>query len=94
MSSQKELFKRVWQKRKHKCYVCKKNLGYEPKTFYFAHILSKGAYPRYKFLEDNIVLLCREHHYQFDFQGTKDDKLFDKLNYKKQKLKQRYYGQV
>ena len=92
MYSQKNLFKEIWSKRKHNCFVCKKHLGNEAKTFYFAHVLSKGAYPKYKLLHNNIVLLCRDHHYQYDFQGSKDDAKFDKLNEKKQKLKQQYHG--
>ena len=92
MSSQKQMFKQIWETRKRNCFVCKKYLGNEAKTFYFAHVLSKGAYPKYKLLSDNIVLLCRDHHYQYDFQGTKGDAMFDELNKKKQKLKRLYYG--
>jgi|TARA_R100000329_G_scaffold114770_1_gene94282 5-methylcytosine-specific restriction endonuclease McrA len=90
--SQKELFKNVWQKRKHFCQVCKRFLGHIPKTFFFAHILSKGAYPRYKFLEENIILLCRDCHYKYDFQGgCKEDERFRGLLQRKQELKEQYY---
>ena len=89
--SQKQLFKSVWFKRKHQCEVCGKALGNIPKTFYFAHILSKGAYPRYKFLEKNIALLCRDCHYSYDFRGVKEDKKFRKLLNRKHKLKVKYY---
>ena len=90
--SQKELFKDVWQTRKRFCYVCKKFLGHIPKTFYFAHILSKGAYPRYKFYKKNIALLCRDCHYKYDFQGgCKEDERFRGLLQRKQELKEQYY---
>ena len=89
--SQKELFKDVWQTRKRFCYVCKKFLGHIPKTFFFAHILSKGAYPRYKFYKKNIVLLCRDCHYKYDFQGgCKEDERFTRLLQRKQNLKEQY----
>ena len=46
--SLKTLYLEIWNERQHNCTVCKKYLWNEPKAHYFAHILSKGAYPNLK----------------------------------------------
>lgn len=89
--SLKTLYLDIWNERKHNCTVCKKHLWNEPKAHFFAHILSKGAYPSYKYEKENIALLCYDCHYRFDFGSSKDDKRFKWLYEEKERLKRKYY---
>ena len=48
----------VLSKREHKCEWC----GKSPETVFISHILPKGKYPRLRFVEDNVLLLCYYCH--------------------------------
>lgn len=61
-TGERELFLSIWLKRPHKCENCCTYLGEEPKTFYFSHIKSKGAYPELRLVEENIEILCLNCH--------------------------------
>lgn len=71
------LFLSIWLSRPHICTNCKCYLGNEMKTFFFSHILSKGAHPEKRLDPLNIQLLCQECHHAYDFQGK------DKFNARK-----------
>ncbi len=80
----------IWAVRPHNCEVCLKRLGDIAKPIFFAHVLSKGAYPSFRLLDKNIVLMCEKHHTQFDC-GDAKDPVFDEVNRRKQELKEKYY---
>ena len=61
------LFLEIWKERPHKCVHCGKNLGEEPKAIYFSHLLGRAAYPNLKMDKENIVIMCDECHYDWDF---------------------------
>lgn len=66
-SGEKELFLEIWRERTHYCHRCGKYLGETPRSFYFSHIKSKGAYPELRLNKDNIELLCQECHSAYEF---------------------------
>jgi len=91
-----DMFKEIWAEREHKSFVSGKPLGHVAKAHFFAHVLSKGAYPKYRLNKDNIVLLTFDEHYLYDH-GTMDQR--EKTGYDWQKLydlkddlKIKYYG--
>lgn len=90
MSGQRELFLQIWNERAHRCTVCSSFLGHEPLAHYFAHVLSKGAYPKFKLNPCNIVLMCLPCHSDFDHGNCNLDK-FDYVNELKQELKEKYF---
>lgn len=83
-----EFFYVIWKKRKHNCVVCGAIL-YEFNIAQFAHLLPKGRYPELRLVEENVVIMCFEHHYIFDHQThkAKEDKRFDKVFEEKERLK-------
>jgi hypothetical protein len=89
------MFKEIWNEREHKSFVSGELLGHYAKPHFFAHVLSKGAYPRYRLNKDNIVLLTMEEHYLFDH-GSMDQRDKTGLDWQplydlKDELKIKYY---
>jgi hypothetical protein len=97
--SQIELFNKVWTSRPHVS-----ELSGDPLDCYygtslwfscFAHCLPKGRFARYKYLEENIILVTPEEHRLID-QGTADQRLeypevnWDLFYQKYEYLKRRY----
>lgn len=84
--NQSSLFEYLWETRAHVSEVSGLPLlpkGHSMWHFQFAHILSKGAYPSFKLLPENIMLMRpEEHEYQEKFEA---------FRIKKQELKERYY---
>lgn len=75
--SQTKLFLQIWHTRKHISFVSGQKLTYRPGQpywfNYFAHVLSKGQFPSFKFEAENIILLTPQEHYLYDF-GSKDQR--------------------
>lgn len=96
--TQKEVFKIKWDNsgdegEERCCQVCGTPLGTrieQARAFNFAHILGKGAYPRFKYLVRNIWLLCLQCHTDWDF-GAKSDEKFEELRKEEQTLKELYF---
>lgn len=59
----------------------------------FAHILSKGAFPNFRLLKENVVLMTEREHQIYDFEGTEGRTEYDWVNEKKEELKSRYFSQ-
>lgn len=57
-----QFFMGIWIDRMHRCEVCGKPLGHEPRSYMFDHLLEKNKYPNLEFEEDNIALVCLECH--------------------------------
>ena len=89
--NQKELFEWVWETRPHRSEISGKPLVYPNQPFHvwqFAHVLGKGAYPRYKLNPDNIMLMTKEEHEKQEeykvFRDRRDElktKYYKELNY-------------
>lgn len=89
-SGELSLFNEIWSERSHACQICSKPL-YTFDVWNFAHVLSKGSFGRFRLLKENIVLMCREHHTQYDCGSTINDFKFKWILELKEKLKQEYY---
>lgn len=62
-----ELFKKIWNERPHYCEVTGLYLPkFEP--ILFSHILSKGAYPKFRLYEPNIMLVHPMIHRLWEFE--------------------------
>jgi len=85
----KNLFKKIWLSRPHKCECCHQDLGEIPSAYFFSHILSKGAYPSYKKLEENILLICQDCHFKWEF-GNRNSIKFSLKKRLYELLKQAY----
>lgn len=57
-----EFFRKIWDKRQHRCESCGNPLGTEIKSYFFDHLLEKSDYPEYQFYDSNIFLCCLECH--------------------------------
>lgn len=82
----------IWFRRTRICFVTGKEIK-EFNVQNFAHILSKGAFGRYRLLQENIALLLPEIHTQYDF-GPRDPQYAEgwaRLDAKHDELKKRYY---
>lgn len=91
-------YQEIWDEREHYCVECvakhgKNNhshLGDEWKRFNFAHILGKGAHPKFRHIKDNITLLCYSHHSQLDAGKKKEMKIWPFIQERSLEIMQRY----
>jgi len=60
-TGEKEVFRRIWESREHKCLTCGVYIS-EARAINFSHLLPKGKYPEYRLDERNIVLQCGDCH--------------------------------
>lgn len=81
----------IWLERQHICFNCDKHLGDRPYKTFFAHILPKGTFGKFRHRKDNILLLCPQCHHNLDFGFSTDMKRWDEIQQIKQKLKTEYY---
>lgn len=63
------------------------NLGFEMNPYNVAHIISKGANPSFRCDLRNFVLLCAEHHGDFDCRKRTEMKIYEETEAIRQKLK-------
>lgn len=63
------------------------NLGFEMNPYNVAHIISKGANPSFRCDLRNFVLLCAEHHGDFDCGKRTEMRIFEETEAIRQKLK-------
>lgn len=71
-TGEKEVFESIWKTRPHKSFLTGHPLDFF-NVSYFAHILSKGKYPKYRLKRANIILLTVEEHFLLD-QGTSEQR--------------------
>lgn len=76
------LFVQIWQSRPHKSEISGKNLGAEPLTTYFHHILPKSKYPEQTLNPDNIILLTFEEHQKVE----QDMYFYEEINKRREQL--------
>lgn len=80
------LFFLIWQERPHKSEVSFTDLGKEPLTIYFHHILEKEKFPQAEFDKQNIILLTWEEHDQVGM----DMYRYPEINKRRELLKIKY----
>ncbi len=59
------LFKAIWETRPHVCQMTGEPIS-EFNVWNFMHILSKGAYPKFRLFDKNILLVTKEFHNEYD----------------------------
>jgi len=83
------MFEKIWEIRPHFCEVTGKPIH----TFdirCFSHILTKGAYGRFRLYEKNIVFCLPEKHFEWEF-GTRKKPEFEWIEKLELELKREYY---
>jgi len=63
------LFKQIYIERKGKCQITGEPIEFHPISF--MHILSKGAYPKYRLNKNNIYMVVADIHLGYD-SGSKE----------------------
>jgi hypothetical protein len=76
----KLFYMEVWIASPHRCTECGCNLGKEPLTILFHHLLPKAQYPQFRHTPENIVLVCRDHHAQAETDIDKVPKIKARRN--------------
>lgn len=82
------LFISIWNTRPHVCVTCDKKLP-NFLIMLFSHILSKGAYPKFRLYDKNIELQCQDCHHEWEF-GDRCKQPY--MQEKSEKLKAEYYS--
>ena len=93
-----QMFLEIWEDlepEERNSFISLRPLGdrHEMRTFYFAHVLGKGNYPKFRLRKDNIVLLTFEEHKIWDTRRweVRDNPLWKKLFDLEEKLIAEYY---
>lgn len=84
--NQSELFEYIWETRPHVSEISGKPLvpkGHMMWHWQLAHVLPKGAYPKYRLNPDNIMLMTWEEH--------QAQESYEEFQTRKQELKEKYY---
>jgi hypothetical protein len=76
-TGERKVFDSIWGKRPHRSFLSGADINWvEGTDFYvnvFAHVLAKGKYPKFRLLEENILLLTVEEHRLLDT-GTEEER--------------------
>jgi 5-methylcytosine-specific restriction endonuclease McrA len=78
-------FMSIWYARLHECEICLKDLGSEPRSYMFDHLLEKSTHPNLKFEKDNIALVCLECHDKKS-RGFINEKYQERINFVRTKF--------
>jgi len=71
-------FHSIWDNAIHNCENCTKYLGDDYNPVYFSHILTKGAYPQFRYETNNINILCFKCHQEWEFGKKKMMPIYSK----------------
>lgn len=88
-----ELFKKIWEElepEQRVSFVTGFLLPdiHEMRTYYFSHVLSKGAYPELRTNRDNIVLMTLKEHqlWEFEKDKIKNNPMWEKVFLRRKEL--------
>jgi hypothetical protein len=84
-SSMREFFVSIWKKRPHRSEVSGDNLGKEPLSVFFHHILPKEKYKDAALDEENIILLTLDEHTNVENDMYRYEEVNKRRNYLKTK---------
>lgn len=62
LKKDEEFYKEIWSASPHKCQNCDCSLGKTPYNWMFHHLLEKRNYPQFRYIPENIMILCFECH--------------------------------
>lgn len=85
-----KVFQEIWVERPHVSQVSGMPLGDEMKPIFFSHVLSKGAYPKFRLLKENIWLETPGEHMEWESKSREDPK-WDEKKKVYERLKQQYH---
>lgn len=83
------LFEAIWKSRPHVCQVTDQPIKHFSVSC-FMHVLSKGAYPKFRLFDRNILLVMPDVHDKYDC-GDRSDPMFEKVRKLHDELVQLYY---
>lgn len=88
----KDFFIDLWRERPHYSFVSGVFLGHEPMTYFFSHVLSRGAHPEASLDPENIVFMTlKEHHdWEFSRHKVKDKPQWEKVFNRREYLIDKY----
>ena len=72
-SQDDKFFRAIWKKRPHRSEVSDEPLGDKFSAVFMSHVLPKGSFPKFRHLDENIVLMTFEEHRDWEH-GKQDDK--------------------
>ena len=84
-TGEKDLFKKLWKERPHKCIECNAFLGPVMRPIFFSHKISKGSAPSLRLDPENIDILCVRCHHTWEFGDKRSMKIWDEEEYMKLK---------
>ena len=90
-TGEKVLFDVIWATRPHVCEVSGQIIR-EANVSCFMHILSKGAYPKFRLFDKNILLVTPEIHNEYDNGDRSDPKFYQVMKLHDELIK-KYYGE-
>lgn len=82
----RELFLKIWKVRPHRSEVSGDNLGREPLSVFFHHILPKEKYKDAALDEENIILLTLDEHTNVENNMYR----YEEVNKRRLQLKTKY----
>lgn len=85
-SQMREFFVSIWKKRPHRSEISGENLGREPLSVFFHHILPKEKYKEAALDEENIILLTLDEHTNVE----NDIYRYEEVNNRRNQLKTKY----
>lgn len=62
LKQDEEFYKEVWAASDNKCQNCECKLPKTPYNWMFHHLLEKRNYPQFRYVPENIMILCLECH--------------------------------
>ena len=80
LNRRNQFFLSVWEARNHRCEICDKHLGSEPRSYMFDHLLEKSTHPKLEFEPSNIALVCLSCH-DNKTRGNINAKYQEKINF-------------
>lgn len=89
-----KFFHEIWNERSHFSEISGKSLGDKYNPVFFSHILTKGSYPKFRHLKENILLMTFEEHNEWEFSSRTTPMFktkFKRALYMQEILKQKYY---
>jgi hypothetical protein len=87
-----EYYKQCFEYSPKRCEECDMDLGEKWSPYFTAHIISKGNNTDLRWDERNHVILCPDHHNEFDSEDRSKMKIYPATEKVRQELNLEYYS--